>query len=174
MKSSSEATIDHPVEGIDLTAWLSNMTDRDYQACSRGHRAAGTFREGSSIGMVNVENVGGNLLVQHYLMVKAQPEQVVMHSTKTRVYILHLVPATIEVIWTVEVEPKTNKSATFRCTVETRMSTLLGALSNFILLQLFLQRHTREETVKFAGDIQRKAGLTSQAGAELVINRVEA
>lgn len=158
MKSASEAVIVRPVESIDLTAWLSNLTDRDYQACSRGHRAAGTFREGAELGMVNVENVGGNLLVQHYIMASAAAEKVVMHSKNTRVYIAHLVPATIEVIWTVEVERKTSQSATFRCTVETRMPMLLRALSNLILLQLFLHRHTREETVKFAADIERKAG----------------
>jgi len=166
MKSSSEAVLDRPVEAIDLSAWLTNMSDRDYQACSRGHRAAGTYREGATIGMVNVENVGGNLLVQHYIMAAAAPDKVVMHSRNTRVYIAHLVPATVEVIWTVEVARKTHRNSTFRCTVEVRMSPLLRALSNLILLQHFLHRHTREETIKFAEDISRKSEVTAVRNAK--------
>jgi len=157
MTSASETTIDHPAGPIDLVAWVSTLTDRDYQACSRAHRAAGTFREGVEIGMVNVENVGGNLLVQHYQMAAAAAHRVVMHSRETRVYLFHVVPARIEVIWTVEVEPRTDQSATFRCSVETRMPTHLRALARLALLPIFLRRHTREATLGFARDIARKA-----------------
>jgi hypothetical protein len=66
MKSSSRTVINHPADRINLAQWLSTMTDREYQACSRAHRAAGTFREGGTFGMVNVESIGGHLLVQHY------------------------------------------------------------------------------------------------------------
>jgi hypothetical protein len=58
MKSSFRTVIDHPADRIDLAQWLSRMTDREYQACSRAHRAAGTFREGGTFGMVNVESIG--------------------------------------------------------------------------------------------------------------------
>jgi hypothetical protein len=98
MKHSSRTLIDHPADRIDLARWLSTMTDREYQACSRGHRAAGTYREGKTFGMVNVESIGGHLLVQHYLAKKAVADHVLMHSAKTRVYIMHVIPATIEVI----------------------------------------------------------------------------
>ena len=67
MKSSFRTVIDHPADRIDLAQWLSTMSDRDYQVCSRGHRAAGTFPEGGTFGMVNVESIGGHLLIQHYL-----------------------------------------------------------------------------------------------------------
>ena len=87
MKFSSQAVIDHPADRIDLARWLSTMSDRDYQVCSRGHRAAGTFPEGGTFGMVNVECIGGHLLIQHYLAEKAAPDQVVMHSKDTRVYV---------------------------------------------------------------------------------------
>jgi hypothetical protein len=59
MKFSSQTVIDHPADRIDLAQWLSTMSDRDYQVCSRGHRAAGTFPEGGTFGMVNVEALGG-------------------------------------------------------------------------------------------------------------------
>ncbi len=96
MQASSEIVIKQPAERIDLARWVSTLSDGDYQACSPGHRAAGIFSEGGTFGSVNVENVGGHLLVQHYLAVFASPERVVMHSRNTRAYVMHLFPATIE------------------------------------------------------------------------------
>ena len=165
VKRSSQAVIDQPADRIDLAQWLSTMTDREYQACSRAHRAAGTFREGGTFGMVNLESVGGQLLVQHYIAKEAAADRVLMHSPETRVYVLHVVPATIEVIWTLEVEPRDAKSATFTCKVETRMPPLLGYVGFLGLLPLFLRRHVEEETGKFAADITRKVSAGSQVGS---------
>jgi hypothetical protein len=156
MKTSSQTVINHPAERVNLARWISTLSDHDYQACSRAHRAAGTFREGGTLGMVNVESVGGNLLVQHYRAEKLAANHVVMHSKNTRVYVSHLVPATIEVIWTLEAKPNDGQSALFTCSVETRMSPLLSFLSTLALLPLFLRRHTQEETLGFAADISRK------------------
>lgn len=156
MKTSCETPIDHPAERIDLMAWLANLSDREYQACSPGHRAAGAFRENGTLGTVNVESVGGHLLIHHYLAAKSEPNHVVMHSRNTRVYVMHLAPATIEVIWTLEVERKDGESALFRCTVETRMPLLLTLFATCGLLPLFLRRHVQGETLLFAKDIARK------------------
>jgi len=166
VKWSSQAVIDHPADSIDLAQWLSTMTDGEYQACSRAHRAAGTFREGGTFGMVNLESIGGQLLVQHYLAKEAAADRVLMHSPETRVYVLHVVPATIEVIWTLEVEPRDSKSATFSCKVETRMPPLLGYVGFLGLLPLFLRRHVEEETVKFAADIARKVDASAHPHAK--------
>ena len=156
MKTSSQIAINHPAERVNLARWISTLSDHDYQACSRAHRAAGTFREGGTLGMVNVESVGGNLLVQHYRAEKLAANHVVMHSKNTRVYVSHLVPATIEVIWTLEAKPGHGQSTVFSCSVETRMSRLLSVLSTVALLPFFLRRHTQEETLGFAADISRK------------------
>ena len=162
MKGSSRTVIDQPVDRIDLAQWLYTMTDREYQACSRAHRAAGTFREGGTFGMVNVESIGGHLLVQHYFANKAAANHVLMHSTNSRVYIMHVLPATIEVIWTLGVEPRDSQSAEFTCTVEARMPAPLRFLATLGLLPLFLRWHVEEETIKFAADIARKATGKSQ------------
>lgn len=153
MKSASRTVIDHPANCINLAQWLFTMTDREYQACSRSHRAAGTFQEGGTFGMVNVESIGGHLLVQHYSAKTAEADHVHMHSTNTRAYIKHLLPATIEVIWTLEIEPRDNKSAEFACTVEARMPAPLDFVARMGLLPFFLRRHVKEETIKFAADI---------------------
>ena len=55
MKTSSETVINHPAERVNLARWISTLSDRDYQACSRAHRAAGTFREGGTLGMVRTK-----------------------------------------------------------------------------------------------------------------------
>jgi hypothetical protein len=158
MKASSETLIDHSVERIDLPVWLANLSDRDYQACSPAHRAAGTFREDGTLGSVNVESIGGHLLIQHYLAAASAPNRLVMHSRNTHVYVMHLVPVTIEVIWTLEVEPRGPDSALFRCMVETRMSAPLSILATMALLPLLLRWHVQGETPLFARDIARKLG----------------
>lgn len=107
--------------------------------------------------MVNVESVGGHLLVQHYLAVKSTPNHVVMHSKNSRVYVMHLVPATIEVIWTLQIERKDSQSCVLHCTVEARMFALLNFVATLGLLPLFLRRHVQEEAPLFARDIARKA-----------------
>ena len=169
MKASSQAVIDHPADRIDLADWLATLSDQDYQNCSRGHRAAGTFREAGPLGMVNVESIGGHLLVQHYLAASFTPRRVVMRSNNTRVYILHAFPAKIEVTWTLEIEPKDDRHALFRCTVETRMPRPLDLVATLAFLPAFLRRHTQDETVGFARDIARKVskhqlGTPSDAG----------
>jgi hypothetical protein len=69
---------------------------------------------------------------------------------------MHTAPATIEVIWTLEIEPKDSKNSLFHCTVEVRMPALLAVLSTLTLLPLFLRWHVRGETPLFAADLARK------------------
>lgn len=165
MKASSETVIAHPVERIDLMAWLANLSDREYQACSPGHRAAGAFREDGRLGTINVESIGGHLLVQHYLDQGSRSDHVVMHSRTTRVYVMHLMPATIEVIWTLDVERRDSTTALFRCAVETRIPTLLGLFATAGFLPLFLRWHVEEEAPLFARDIAGKTAAAAMAAA---------
>jgi hypothetical protein len=136
--------------------WLSSMTDGEYQACSRGHRAAGTFQNGTSFGMVNVESIGGHLLVQHYLAQTVEAEFVFMHSQKSRVYLFHVFPVSIEVDWSLAVDPKDRHNARLTCSVETRMRKPLELLAQLGMLPFFLRRHVQEETISFGKDIARK------------------
>ena len=156
MKSSSQTVIGLPADRIDLRAWLAILSDRDYQACSPAHRAAGVFHEDGVFGSINVESVGGHLLVHHYLSEHASARRVVMHSRNTRVYVMHTVPATIEVIWTLEIEPQDNKSSQFRCSVEVRLPALLTLLGTLTFLHSFLRWHVQGETPLFAADLARK------------------
>lgn len=156
MKSSSQTVIGLPADRIDLPAWLAILSDRDYQACSPAHRAAGVFHEDGVFGSINVESVGGHLLVHHYLSEGASARRIVMHSRNTRVYVMHTVPATIEVIWTLEIEPQDSKSSLFRCSVEVRLPALLTVLGTLTFLPAFLRWHVQGETPLFAADLARK------------------
>jgi hypothetical protein len=113
-------------------------------------------REDGKLGSINVESIGGHLLVHHYLAVTSESGHVVMHSKNTRVYVMHLVPATIEVIWTLKVEPRNSQTCDFHCTVDVRISRLLALVASLGLLQSFLRRHVQGETPLFAADITRK------------------
>ena len=158
MISSSEALIAFPIGRIDLPHWIETLSDRDYQACSTSHRAAGVFRETGVLGSINVESIGGHLMIQHYLATRTDPDHVVLRSQRTRAYLLHMLPVTIEVIWTMQAEPHDGGSALFRCTVETRMPWALAAIARLGLMPLFIRHHVCEETAAFAQDIARKLG----------------
>ncbi len=66
MRGTAPATLDVPSADIDLESWLFGLSDQDYQACARGHHGAGVFNDEQGRGMVNVETIGGNMIVQHY------------------------------------------------------------------------------------------------------------
>jgi hypothetical protein len=74
VESSYTARIDAPIEKIDLPAWCFAMPESEYQACSPAHCSAGstTAPDGRRMS-INVEILGGSLMVQHYVEEIAQP-----------------------------------------------------------------------------------------------------
>src|SRR5262245_66257272 len=92
---------------VDLGAWLFGLSDADYQACARGHRGAGVSRDEQGRGMINVESIGGNLIVQHYRCAWSGRSRCELYSPASRVYLFHLVPVAAGVRWVLEVTPET-------------------------------------------------------------------
>ena len=76
-----EAPINAPKEAFNLHDWVFNLSDKDYQTTASGHIAAGSsiHNDGTQTS-VNVESVGGNLLVQHYVAEVKEPDYVKMVS----------------------------------------------------------------------------------------------
>src|SRR5262245_33531248 len=103
---------------VDLGAWLFGLSDSDYQACAKGHRGAGVFTDEQGRGMVNVESIGGNLIVQHYRCVSADRSSVELYSPASRVYLFHLVPVAAAVRWTLDVTATAAGDSELTCTVE--------------------------------------------------------
>ena len=69
-QTTCEAQINAPKEVLNLHDWVFSLSDKDYQTTARGHIGAGssTHVDGTRTS-VNVESVGGNLLVQHYVAI---------------------------------------------------------------------------------------------------------
>ena len=156
MKFTQEAVIDAPITAVDLEEWLFNLSDSDYQAASRGHRAAGAFTENGVRGTINVEAMGGTLMVQHYHEVSAAPARVEMLSERTQAWVFHMIPVHFGVRWTMTATARTSDTTTFGCTVETAMPAWLRVASALIGTPYFLRKHVEEEAPKFAADISRK------------------
>jgi hypothetical protein len=69
-----------------------------------------------------------------------------MSSTRSRVYLFHLVPARIQVRWTMTAAAKTAGTSEFTCTVELIMNPLLRFLGGTSGLSPAIRRHTLIET----------------------------
>jgi hypothetical protein len=79
--SSFSATINAPLDKIDIPAWCFSLPDDEYQGCSPAHFAAGatTARDGRRMS-INVEVLGGVPMVQHYVEQVAQKDHLVLDS----------------------------------------------------------------------------------------------
>jgi hypothetical protein len=79
--SSVSAIITAPLDKIDLPAWCFTLPDEEYQDCSPAHVATGTTtaRDGRRMA-INVEVIGGTLMVQHFVEVSAEKHHLVFQS----------------------------------------------------------------------------------------------
>src|ERR1700761_8577287 len=67
------ATIDAPIEKIDIYEWLRTLPDKEYQRCAPpDHKAAGyTVTDDGRPMSINVEMIGSGLVIQHYVYQEA-------------------------------------------------------------------------------------------------------
>jgi hypothetical protein len=82
VKSKKTATIHAPVEHVDIAEWLLHLPDAEYQRCAPpDHIAAGTTTTDDGRPMsINVEVIGGSLMVQHYVAEVHEPHHCRMVS----------------------------------------------------------------------------------------------
>jgi hypothetical protein len=156
MRFTQQAILNAPVDDVDLENWLFTLSDSEYQASARGHLGAGTFIEDGVRGSVNLESIGGTLMVQHYHAVSTRANRVEMLSKRTRGYVFHVIPVHFLVHWTLTATPETSETTTFECAVELKMSPLIRLAATLIATRYFLRKHVDEETPGFAADINRK------------------
>ena len=80
--SVATVTIHAPIDTIDIAAWLLNLPDAEYQRCAPpDHIAAGSTTTDDGRPMsINVEEIGGSLLVQHYVAEVHKPHHCRMVS----------------------------------------------------------------------------------------------
>ena len=79
--SSFSAIINAPIEKIDIPNWCFNLPEKEYQSCSPAHIAAGftTAPDGKRMS-INVEIIGGSLMVQHYIETVGRKDHLVLDS----------------------------------------------------------------------------------------------
>jgi hypothetical protein len=82
VRSSFSATVHAPIEKVDIPAWCFTLPDSEYQACSPAHFAVGatTTPEGRRMS-INVEVIGGSLIVQHYVEEIGKPDHLRLVSS---------------------------------------------------------------------------------------------
>src|SRR5580693_5404195 len=80
--SSFTAIINAPIDKIDIPAWCFGLAEQEYQGCSPAHIAAGytTAADGRRMS-INVEIIGGSLMVQHYVEEIGQPDHLRLVSS---------------------------------------------------------------------------------------------
>src|ERR1700748_783465 len=72
--STVTATMNVPLEKVNIAEWLLTLPDREYQRCSSAHIAAGSTSTDDGRPMsINVETIGDALMVQHYVAEIHQP-----------------------------------------------------------------------------------------------------
>lgn len=165
VKSSSKAVIHAPIEKIDITDWVFNLSDTEYQSCSTAHFAGGTSTTADGKRMsINAEMVGPGLILEHYVEDISEKHHCRLMSLSDV-----LAPqgkTTIQVQWEMIATPLTDG------TCELTNNVVTGATVDYLsflekngipyepakeAMQKALDAHNLEETPNFAKSIERKA-----------------
>ena len=115
--STETATIQAPLEKIDIAGWLLNLPDKEYQRCAPpDHKAAGyTVTDDGRPMSINVEMIGSGLVIQHYVYEVAEKDHLHMVSISDV-----LSPAgwtTCQVIWCLQAERIDDRTSKYTNTV---------------------------------------------------------
>ena len=80
--SSFTAIISAPIEKIDIPAWCFSLSEQEYQSCSPAHITAGltTAPDGKRMS-INVEIIGGSIIVEHYVETLGSKSHLILDST---------------------------------------------------------------------------------------------
>ncbi|EJG02555.1 hypothetical protein [Flavobacterium sp. F52] len=165
-ESTTTAIINAPLEKIDLTEWLFTLKDKEYQECSASHIAAGNSiaEDGRRIS-INVEQIAGNLLIQHYVEDISERNHCAVNSVSDS--LSPLGRTTLIIKWELKVKKLSDSSCEFSNHVvisltehflqllhEAGVSDLEPVRIN---MKDNLETHNKEETPLFAANIQKKA-----------------
>ncbi len=163
--STVSATIDAPIEKVDIADWLFHLPDAEYQRCSHAHIAAGTTTTDDGRPMsINVETIGDAFVVQHYVGEVREPHFCRMVSISDSIS-----PAgrtKLQVVWELSVRKIDDQTCEFTNHIHSSAidQTLAFLDEHGIPLeqaravrQQASHAHNQEETPKFAKSIERRA-----------------
>jgi hypothetical protein len=163
--STVTATMNVPIEKVDIADWLLHLPDAEYQRCSHAHIGAGTTTTDDGRPMsINVETIGDSLVVQHYVAEVHEPHLCRMVSISDAISARGRTK--VQVVWelsvkkiddhTTEYSNHIHASATdeFLSFIEKNG---IGFEQAKAARQAASDAHNREETPNFAKSIERKA-----------------
>jgi len=163
--SSFTAVINAPIEKVDIPKWCFTLPEDEYQRCSPAHIAAGftTAPDGRRMS-INVETIGGSLMVQHYVETLGEKDHLILESVSD--IVTPTGRTTIHVLWELSVKRIDDQTCEFTNHVRSRATeefkTFLDRQG--IPFDVFrAQRqpmsiaHNKGETPLFAASIERAA-----------------
>jgi hypothetical protein len=166
LHSACEVPLEMTSTDLDLPQWLFRLSDKEYQACSKGHLVAGTsiLPDGTQTS-VNVESVGGHLMIQHYIPEIALPEHLKLVS-QSDCWLFHLWYVRLKVTWDIKLLPTSDTTCLFQNTVVVEHdSVIMKVLTALVLGSVFLKKHNAEETPRFALNLVEETTRKLQSGA---------
>lgn len=152
--------INLPAEQIDLHKWIIEMTESDYRSYSPVHIAMNSYLKDGELFMTNVENVGTDMVVQHYKLEYNSAQHIQLYSPKTEAYVMRWIPAVVGVPWELRINALSKNTCELVCLVGTDYPTLFLKVASWFngLGGTFLRMHLRKENKAFAKDIEKKFG----------------
>ena len=164
--TTATSTVDAPLSKIDLGVWLTSLTDDEYRRCAvPDHRACGWSRNADGdLVSINVEEIGGTLMIQHYVAEILQP-----HHTRLVSISETQSPTgwqTVQVVWDITVTALGDDMATFTNKVTARPTrSLLKRLEEAGVTfeqaaaarAAATARHNAVETPNYAASVERTA-----------------
>ncbi len=148
------------MEKIDLYKWVTGITDANYTSYSTAHKAMGVFFRDEVFYMNNVENIGLETMIQHYVLKYSAPNHLQFYSPQSIAYMMRWFPVKVSVAWELYLQPVSANSCRLICLIGVDFPNLLiktgGWLSGFG--GMFLRKHLKEEGSAFARDMEVKFG----------------
>jgi len=165
VQSSFSATINAPIEKVDIPSWCFNLPESEYQACSPAHVSAGatTAPDGRRMS-INVEVLGGSPMVQHYVEEIGEPHHLRLVSNSDVFTPTGRIK--VGVIWDLSVKKIDSNTCEFTNEVHSTFTPeLLEALAKQGIPRDVFQNarkpiseaHNRQETPLYAKSIERHA-----------------
>ncbi|MEI9946750.1 MAG: hypothetical protein WDN26_21330 [Chitinophagaceae bacterium] len=153
-----------PAEQIDMYKWITEMTESDYRSYSRAHLAMNSYFKNGKLFMINVENVGADMIVQHYELKDHSAEHIRLYSARSEAYVMRWFPAIVGVPWEMQIRPVTKETCELVCLIGADYPNLFLKAAAWLngLGGTFLKRHLRKEGKAFAKDIEEKFRLTPE------------
>ena len=164
-ESSFSAVIHAPIEQVDIPAWCFSLSEAEYQGCSPAHYSAAvtTAPDGRRMS-INVEVIGGSMMVQHYLEEVSEPDHLRLVSNSD--VFTPTGRTKLDITWDLSVVKIDDSSCEFTNMVRSAATPELIELltRQGIPVDVFASArkpnsagHNRQETPMFAKSIERHA-----------------